>query len=49
MCTPFSYDIPRDENTFLVLTMKYDNIVTILELKKTRYICEKRYILEVPC
>ena len=33
-CTPFSLDISRGESTCLILTMKYDNIVNILELKK---------------
>ena len=27
-CTPFSHDIPRGESTFLVLSMKHNNIVT---------------------
>ena len=36
--THFSYDKPRDESMWLVLTMKYDNIVTILKKEKyTRY------------
>jgi hypothetical protein len=27
-CTPFSHDIPRGESTFLVLSMKHNNIAT---------------------
>jgi hypothetical protein len=33
-CTPFSHDIPRGESTCLILTMRYDNIMTMLRLKK---------------
>ena len=33
-CSPFSLDIPRGESTCLILTIIYDNIVTMLELKK---------------
>ena len=35
-CTPFSLDISPGESTCLILTMKYDNIVNMLELKKKK-------------
>ena len=37
MCRPLSHDIPRGENKCLILTIKYDNIVTMLELRKELY------------